>query len=198
MQEPESPMGPGLLMALLIAAGLALFVWHLVIHPDPQLDHPGPLPPAPTEGLAPLVAVANLHDDDTAVVFTAEVHQRDRKHFRRHLEHIAIRRGWYPHRAGREQSLVVPEAGLHLLHEMERDPIGWVRRQSEHEPTPSARPVDKGRLVNVVVRINVRNLSGSLRATAIALWVISVIPALVFVGRLQSAPDPREDQPNGA
>lgn len=142
--------------------------------------------------------MANLHDDDTAVVFTAVVHQRDRKHFRRHLDHIAIKRGWYPHRAGRARSLVVPEADLHLLHEMERDPVGWVHRQNAPESIPSAHPVDANRLVNVLVRINGRHLSGSLRATAIALWVISIMPALVFLARLRSVPDAVEDQPKGA
>ena len=198
MQEAESSTGPGLLMALLVAAGLALFVWHLVIHPDAQLDHPGPLPSGHVEGLAPFVAVANLHDDDTAVIFTAVVHARDRQHFRRHLDHIAMQLGWYPHRAGLERSLVVPESDLHLLREMERDAIGWVRRQNALEPIPSPRPVDQSQLVNVVVRTNVQHLSGSLRATAIAIWALSFFPAVTFADRLRSVPGSAGCEPKGA
>ena len=128
MQESRSPVPPFLLMTTLVLAGMGLFLWHMAIHPDPQLIDPGPLPPLQTQGIAAFVAVAARHDDGAAVPFTTVVHKRDRANFLRHLDHVAINRGWYPHRAGEEQSLVVPEADLHVLYDMERDPVDWVRR----------------------------------------------------------------------
>ena len=192
MQQPKSPVPPFLLMTLLVLAGLGLFLWHLTIHPQAQLADPGPLPPLQVQGIAPFVAVAARHDDCAAVPFTAVVHQRDRRNFRIHLDHIAIKRGWYPHRLGDDQSLVVPEADLHWLHDMERDPIDWVRRRGD-DLTPAARPMDAARLVNVSVRVKGQLLSGTLRGVAVTLWVLAIFPGLHFLGRLAGEPKPPQD-----
>ena len=192
MQESKSPAPPCLLMTLMVLTGLGIFLWHLAIHPEPQLADPGPLPPIPTRGIAPFVAVAARHDDGAAVGFTAVVHQRDRENFGFHLDHIAIKQGWYPHRAGEEQSLVVPEADLHLLYEMERAPIDWVRRHGG-DVAPSARSTDQARLVNVTVRIKGQLLSGALRGVAITLWVLAIFPGMAFLGRLGCEPEPPDD-----
>ena len=191
MQDSKSPVPPFLLMTLLVLTGLGLFFWHLAIHPEAQLTDPGPLPPQ-TEGIAPFVAVASRHDDCAAVPFTAVVHKRDRANFRHHLDHVAVRRGWYPHRAGAERSLVVPEADLHLLYDMERDPIGWLR-QHGGDLTPAAPPADADQLVNVSVRVKGQPLSGALRGIAVTLWVLAIFPGLHFLGRMAGEPDPPED-----
>ncbi len=192
MQKSKSPLPPFLLMTLIVLTGLGLFLWHLAIHPDAQLAEPGPLPPFQTQGIALFVAVASRHDDYAAVPFTAVVHKRDRANFRHHLDHIAVKRGWYPHRAGAERSLVVPEADLHLLYEMERDPIGWLRQHGGDLPT-TAYPADEARLVNVAVKVKGRPLSGALRGIAVTLWVLAIFPGLHFLGRLVDEPDPPED-----
>ncbi len=192
MQESKSPLPPFLLMTFMVLTGLGLFLWHLAIHPDAQLADPGPLPPLQTQGIAPFVAVASRHNDAAAVPFTAVVHKRDRAHFRNHLAHIAIKRGWYPHRAGAERSLVVPEADLHLLYDMERDPIGWLR-QHGGDLNPSARSTDKAQLVNVTVRVKGQPLSGALRGIAVTLWVLAIFPGLHFLGRLCDEPNPPQD-----
>ena len=193
MQDSKSPMPPFLLMILMVLTGLGLFVWHLAIHPDAQLTDPGPLPPIRSRGIAPFVAVATRHDDGAAVAFTARVHQRDRDNFGRHLDHVAVRQGWYPHRAGDDRSLVVPEADLHLLYDMESDPIDWVRRHGG-DVTPTAALTDEAKLVNVSVRIKGQLLSGALRGLAITFWVLAIIPGLAFLGHLCSESDPPEDQ----
>ena len=192
MQDSKSPVPPFLLMTLLVLTGLGLFLWHLAIHPDAQLTEPGPLPQLRTQGIASFVAVATRHDDCAAVPFTAVVHKRDRDNFRRHLDHVAIQRGWYPHRAGDDQSLVVPEDDLQLLYDMERDPIGWVRRHGAglSQSAPSA---DSAQPVNVTVRVKGQLLSGALRGVAITLWVFAVFAGLHFLGRLVCEPDPPQD-----
>ena len=192
MQRPKSPLPPFLLMTFMVLTGLVFFLWHLAIHPDAQLADPGPLPPFQSQGIAPFVAVASRHDDYAAVPFTAVVHKRDRANFRHHLDHVAVKRGWYPHRAGAERSLVVPEADLHLLYDMERDLIGWLRQHGGDLP-PTARPVDEAQLVNVTVRVKGQPLSGALRGIAVTLWVLAVFPGLHFLGRLVGEPDPPED-----
>ncbi len=197
MDESKSPLPSGMLMTLLIVTGLILFVWHLIIHPEPQLEDPGPLQAVQIEGIAPFVAVASRHDDDAAVRFTAVVHERDRRHFYRHLRRIAIERGWYLHRTGKEQRLVVPEADLHLLREMESDPIGWVRRNVDGNVAPTERPTAEAQLVNVVVSVRGRILSGGLRVAAIGLWVLSILPAMVFVGHLWPIQDSPDSKPTG-
>ena len=118
---------PAAVTLAMLLAGLALFAWHLAIHPEPQLTEPQLTEPDEdvplrAEGIAALVAVASRHDDDVALRFDPVVHGRDLRNFRRHLRHIALRQGWYPHDGGACRSLVVPEADLHLLYEMERDP----------------------------------------------------------------------------
>lgn len=190
MQQSKSAVPPFLLMTLLVLTGLGLFLWHLAIHPDAQFADPGPLPPLQTQGIAPFVAVAARHNDCAAVPFTAVVHQRDRANFLRHLDHIAIQRGWYPHRAGDDQSLVVPEADLHLLYDMEPDPIGWVHRHYG-DLTSSAPSTDA--LVNVAVKVKGQLLSGALRGIAVTLWVLAIFPGLHFLGRLYDEPDPPQD-----
>lgn len=192
MQNSKSPAPPFLLMTTLLLAGLGLFLWHLAIHPQAQLADPGPLPPFQTQGIAPFVAVAAHHNDYAAVPFTAVVHKRDRANFVLHLQHIAVNRGWYPHRAGDDQSLVVPEADLHLLYDMENDPIDWVRRHGD-ALTPSTRPTDEAQLVNVTIRVKGQLLSGALRGVAITLWVFAVFPGLHFLGRLGPQTDPPQD-----
>ena len=192
MQESKSPAPPFFLMTLLVLTGLGLFLWHLAIHPEAQLADPGPLPPLQTQGLAPFVAVASRHDDGAAIAFTAVVHQRDRANFARHLDHVAIRQGWYPHRAGDDRSLVVPEADLHLLYDMESDPIDWVRRHGG-DLTPVAHLADQAKLVNVRVQIKGQLLSGALRGVAITLWVLAIFPGLAFLGRLGCEPYPPQD-----
>ncbi len=92
MEQEERPDGPGAIMILIVLTGLGLFIWHVTIHPDPQLNDPGPLPPVRVEGIPPFVAVASQHDDRAAVGFTASVHQRDRHNFVSHLHHIAVQR----------------------------------------------------------------------------------------------------------
>ena len=192
MQPTKSPVPAFLLMTLLALTGLGLFLWHLAIHPDPQLIDPGPLPSLRTQGIASFVAVASRHHDGAAVPFTVVVHQRDRANFRRHLDRIAVQRGWYPHRAGEEQSLAVPEAELHLLYDMERDPIDWVRSQGDNLAT-FAPMTDAEQLVNVTVRVKGRLLSGALRVVAIAVWVLAAFAGLHFLGRLGCESDPPED-----
>ncbi len=198
MESSHSAVPSGMLTTLLIVTGLILFIWHLIIHPEPQLEDPGPLPAVQTEGIAPFVVVASRHDDDAAVGFTVVVHERDRRHFYRHLRRIAIERGWYPHQAGKEQRLVVPEADLRLLSEMASDPIGWVRRNGDGNVAPTERPTDEGQLVNVVVSVKGRMLSGGLRVAAITLWVLSILPAMVFVARLCPVQNPPDGKSRGA
>ena len=192
MQKPKSPTPAFLLMTLLALTGLGLFLWHLAIHPDPQLIDPGSLPPLRTQGIAPFVAVASRHHDGAAVPFTVVVHQRDRANLRRHLDRIAINRGWYPHRAGEEQSLVVPEGDLQLLYDMERDPVDWVRSHGD-SLAMSAPMTDAAKLVNVTVRVKGRLLSGALRVLAIAVWVLAAFAGLHFLGRLGCESEPPED-----
>ena len=181
-------------MILMVLTGLGLFIWHLAIHPDPQPNDPGPFPPVRVDGIAPFVAVASQHDDDAAVGFTASLHQWDNHNFVSHLRHIAVKRGWYPHQSGEGQSLVVPETDLHLLYEMEADPIGWVRRHGDRNPAPTLGPADETRLVNVVVWVDGEELSGILRILAIALWVLAAFPTMVFLGRLLPPAVVQEDE----
>ena len=183
MKQEKSPAGPGALMTLMVLAGLGLFVWHLVIHPEDRLTDPGPSPPVRAEGIAPFVAVASRHDDGAAVGFTAVVHHRDQFDFIGHLRHIAVQRGWYPHRSGEGYALVVPETELHLLYEMEADPIGWAHRHGDGGLDPVPRPTDESRLVNAVVWVEGQVLSGILRILAIALWVLAIFPAMDFLCR---------------
>ena len=177
-------------LVTLALAGVILYGWHLAIHPEPQLSEPeaGPVPRR-VEGMAAMVAVANRHDDDTALRFSASVHGRDRRNFRRHLSNIATLNGWYPHDRGRCQALVVPEADLPMLLEMEADPVGWVQRQSPE--ATSTRTFQEAELLNasVCVRGNLR--SGALRVLAIFLWVVAIFPALGVLVNL--VPDPPSD-----
>ena len=91
---------PAAVTLAMLLAGLALFAWHLAIHPEPQLTEPDEDVPLRTEGIAALVAVASRHDDAVALRFDPVVHGRDMRNFRRHLRHIALRQGWYPHDGG--------------------------------------------------------------------------------------------------
>ena len=173
---------PAAVTLAMLLAGLALFAWHLAIHPEPQLTEPAEEVPLRTEGIAALVAVASRHDDDVALGFNAEVHGRDMRNFRRHLRHNALRQGWYPHDGGKCQSLVVPEADLHLLYEMEQDPIAWVHRYGA-EPA-SVRVFQERDLVNASVCAGGQRLSGALRVLAIVVWVLSIVPGLIFLADL--------------
>ena len=170
------------LTCVMVLAGLALYGWHLAIHPEPQLSDPGEPAPRRTEGVAVLVAVANRHDDDAALRFTARVHGRDRGNFRRHLRRIAVQRGWYPHDGGSCQRLVVPEADLIRLQAVEVNAIDWVRRHVGGGVSASTfREAD---LINAVVCVRADLRSGVLRGLAIALWALATLPALVFLGDL--------------
>ena len=172
--------GSSLLTIVMALAGLLLYGWHLAIHPDPQLSDPGQPPLRSTQGVAALVAVANRHDDDAALRFTARVHGRDRGNFRRHLRLIAVQRGWYLHDGGSCQRLVVPEADLIRLRAVEVDPIGWVR--SHGGGSVSTRTFREADLVNAMVCVRADLLSGVLRGLAIGLWALATLPALVFLG----------------
>ena len=173
---------PAAVTLAMLLAGLALFAWHLAIHPEPQLTEPAEDVPLRTEGIAALVAVASRHDDDVALGFDPVVHGRDLRNFRRHLRHIALRQGWYPHDGGACRSLVAPEADLHLLYEMERDPVAWVHRYGG-EPA-SVRVFQERDLVNASVCAGGQRLSGALRVLAIVVWVLSIVPGLIFLADL--------------
>ena len=104
------------------------------------------------------------------------------RNFRRHLRHNALRQGWYPHDGGKCRSLVVPEADLHLLYEMEQDPIAWVHRYGA-EPA-YVRVFQERDLVNASVCTQANLLSGTLRILAIVVWVLSIIPGLMILGNV--------------
>ena len=78
-------------------------------------------------------------------------------------------------------SLVIPEADLNLLYDMERDPIGWLRRHGA-DLNPSARSTHEAQLVNVTVRVKGQPLSGALRGIAVTLWALAIFPGLHFLG----------------
>ena len=122
--------GSSLLILVTALADLILYGWHLAIYPQPQLTDSGEPAPRITEGVAALVAVANRHDDDATLRFTAGVHGRDRRNFRRHLRRVAVQWGWHPHGVGSCQCLVVPEADLLRLRAVQVDPIDWVRNHA--------------------------------------------------------------------
>ena len=187
--------GSSLLTLVMVLAGLALYGWHLAIHPAPKLTDPGEPLPRRTEGVAALVAVANLHDDDAALRFTARVHGRDRGNFRRHLRRIAVQRGWYLHDGGSCQRLVVPEADLLRLQAVEVDPIDWVRRHDGG--SASAGTFREADLVNAVVCVRADLRSGVLRGLAIGLWALATLPALVFLGDLFVEPTLNRRPPKG-
>ena len=187
--------GSSVLTLVMALAGLALYGWHLAIHPEPRLSDPGEPAPRSAQGVAVLVAVANRHDDDAALRFTAHVHGRDRGNFRRHLRRIAVQRGWYPHGGGSCQRLVVPEADLPELRAVEVDAIDWVRRHNGG--SVSANTFREADLVNVVVCVRVDLWSGVLRGLAIGLWALATLPALVFLGDLFVEPALNRRPPRG-
>ena len=187
--------GSSVLTLVMLLAGVILYGWHLAIHPEPLLTDPGEPPPRSTQGVAALVAVANRHDDDAALRFTAHVHGRDRGNFRRHLRRIAVQRGWYPHGEGNCQRLVVPEADLPELRAVEVDTIDWVRRDARE--SASASKFREADLVNAVVCVRADLWSGVLRGLAIGLWALATLPALVFLGERWVEPTLNRRPPRG-
>ena len=130
MRMEKLVTGSSLLTLMMTLAGIILYGWHLAIHPEPQLTDPGAPVPRRAGGMATLAAVANRHDDDAALRFTARVHGRDEHNFRLHLRRVAIQRGWYLHDGGGCQRHQALAADLPRLRAVEVVPIGWVQNHA--------------------------------------------------------------------
>ena len=175
---------PGAITALMLGIGIALFAWHLAIHPDRQLEKPDHEVPSRSGGLAALIAVASRHNDETAVRFTPVVHTREYRNYHRHLRNAAAHLGWYAHDRGKCQSLVLPERDLHMLHAMESDPVGWVSNYGNM--AASDPPATEPELVNAAVCAWPNMLSGFLRVMAILTWLSTLIPGFILLAALVS------------
>ena len=85
------------------------------------------------------------------------------------------------HEDGACQSLVAPEADLHLLREVQADPMAG--RVAMSMGVLPVRTFDEMELVNAAVCAHVNYTSGALRILTIVRWAMAAVSALVFQGQ---------------
>ena len=179
----KSSIWPTAIGAVVLALiGGAFCAWHVLVHPEPQLDYPDSRLSVRPEGLSQLVTAANEHRTKTAVFFKTRLHMVDKDQFVIHLYNIAAQRGWYPHGGGKRYALVVPEADLPVLYELSDDPVAWVNRYADQD----RRAPPAGDLNPVNVRVKVCTARGSAvpMIFAVLIWVLSAVLVIGVVNRL--------------
>ena len=148
---------------LCAAAGLAILAGVLYWNAGRLLETPLQPPQhsvtTSTENLTIMLAIALQQQHATTNRYPVRVHSQERVNFRMHFENAAARRGWYAHSTTDFQiRIVLPEEELRYLEELQDDPIGWIRQES-NKTGPAKGPTSL-KLTNASIHIYRANFSG--------------------------------------
>ena len=166
------------IMALISAHVALIAVWIGTETFHHTQNQPQTLPPLSTE-LKPsddriVDVITTALWNDTAEHYKVEIRTEDNENFRQHLRNIGAQRGWFTHESDQSAiKIVVPEHELHQLAEIQADPTGWIKKNT-NPGAPSIGPSGPD-LVNV--RIAIHNQRASfffLRVTGVTALVLVV------------------------
>ena len=152
---------------LCAAAGLAILAGVLYWNADRVLETPLQPPQhsvtTSTENLTIMLAKALQQQHATTNRYPIRVRKQERVSFRMHFENAAARQGWYAHGTTDFQiRIVLPEEELRYLEELQDDPIGWIRQES-NKTGPAKGPTSL-KLTNASIHINQANFRGKQNA----------------------------------
>ena len=143
-----------------------------------DLSPPPPKPAPSPEGLG---IVMDLTHTGFPPIVQREISipRQDVKHFHQHLEAAAMQQGWFAYEQPREglgsaAIIIMPADELHMLDDIEPDPIGWTTSRNTGPITP--RPPSDLNLVKAGLDINPSN------HLAFTLWILAA--AICTIGNI--------------
>ena len=185
-----------MVMTALMCAALAFMAgWGAAETYTKSRAQPETLAPAGQElrpsddGIAEAVTTALWADPGER--HTLRVHPENNENFRQRLWNIGAQRGWFTHQSERDTvRMVVPEHELPQVAEIKKDPIGWIKENTDlHAPAVGPSGPD---LVNVSITIHnhwgssLRPRLASVSMLALLAWMSTLVSIIAIISLASS------------